>query len=187
MFKRVTAIVVMAAAIYAAYSVGRSSHPPVKAQETSAMQRPTQGYDVHVSAPHLVNGKAMGPFHHYCKVMSPEPKIVCLIYDDTNPNSMLSQVEWIWAKKLTRPNVPLAKWNKIWHDHAVEIGGGRVKVHDMPDEEAKKVAALVSTTDGLIYTFPVDSHGIPTGAITLAQAVGHKPVKAEEYKNYEKK
>lgn len=143
---------------------------------------PAMGYDVHVSAPHLVNGKAMGPFHHYCKVMSSEPKIVCLIYDDTKPDSMLTQLEWIWAKKITRPNVPLAEWNKLWHDHAVEIAGGRVKVLDMPDDKAKGVADLVATTDGLIYTFPMNDKGIPTGKITLAQAVGHKPMTAAEYK-----
>lgn len=162
---------------------------PVRAQAPAAAPLPTpaQGYDVHVSAPHLVNGKSMGPFHHYCKVMSDDPKIVCLIYDETDPKSMLTQVEWIWAKKLTRPNVPLAKWNKLWHDHAIEIAGGRVKVHDMPDDKAKEVADLVSTTDGLIYTFPVDANGIPTGAITLAQAVGHKPMTAAEYKSFDKK
>jgi hypothetical protein len=155
-------------------------------QTSAPMLTPAMGYNVHVTAPHMVNGKAMGPFHHYCKTMSEEPKIVCLIYDDSNPNSMLTQVEWIWAKKITRPTVPLATWNKLWHDHAVEIAGGRVKVHDMPDEKAKEVADLVSTTDGLIYTFPMDAKGIPTGKITLAQAVGHKAMTMAEYKNFEK-
>jgi hypothetical protein len=172
-----------------AMDVVKAQQPAVQqpAAGTSAMKTPAMGYDVHVSAPHVVNGKVMGPFHHYCKVMSSEPKIVCLIYDDTNPDSMLTQVEWIWAKKLTRPNVPLATWNKLWHDHAVEIAGGRVKVLDLPEDKAKEVADLVSTTDGLIYTFPMDANGIPTGKITLAQAVGHKPMSAEQYKNWEKK
>jgi hypothetical protein len=156
-------------------------------QAANKMTTPAMGYDVHVTAPHLVNGKAMGPFHHYCKTMSEEPKIVCLIYDDANPNSMLTQVEWIWAKKITRPNVPLAAWNKLWHDHAIEIAGGRVKVLDLPEDKAKEVADLVSTTDGLIYTFPMDGKGIPTGKITLAQAVGHKPMTEAEYRNFEKK
>jgi len=163
----------------------------VRAQDqphaANTMTTPAMGYDVHVTAPHMVNGKAMGPFHHYCKTMSQEPKIVCLIYDDSNPNSMLTQVEWIWAKKVTRPNVPLATWNKLWHDHAVEIAGGRVKVLDLPEDKAKEVAELVSTTDGLIYTFPMDAKGIPTGKITLAQAVGHKSMTEAEYRSFEKK
>lgn len=153
----------------------------VRAQE-AAQQTPADGYTVHVSAPHVVNGKVMGPFHHYCKVMSSDPKIVCQIYDDTDPNSMMTQVEWIWAKKLTRPNVALGTWNKNWHDHAVEIATGRVQVHDMPPDKAKEVADLVATTDGLIYSFTMDKNGIPTGAITIPQAVGHKPLTAAEYK-----
>ena len=48
---------------------------------------PADGYTVHVSAPHVVNGKVMGPFHHYCKVMSPDPVIVCQIYDSTDANA----------------------------------------------------------------------------------------------------
>ena len=62
---------------------------------------------------------------YYCKVMAPDPQIVCLIYESTDPNARLAQVEWIYAKKLTRPAVSLKDWNKNWHDHAVEIAGGR--------------------------------------------------------------
>lgn len=31
---------------------------------------PADGHDIHVTAPHLLNGKVMGPYHHYCKVVS---------------------------------------------------------------------------------------------------------------------
>src|SRR5437764_12717991 len=86
---------------------------------------PGDGYNIHVTAPHLVNGKVMGPYHHYCKVVAPDPQIVCLIFDNTDPNAMLTQVEYIMAKSLTRPSVSLKDWNKLWHDHAVEIAGGR--------------------------------------------------------------
>jgi hypothetical protein len=47
--------------------------------------RPADGYTIHVTAPHVVNGKVMGPYHHYCKVVSPEPVIECLIYESTEP------------------------------------------------------------------------------------------------------
>jgi Protein of unknown function (DUF1264) len=144
---------------------------------------PAEGYTVHVSAPHVVNGKVMGPFHHYCKVMNNDPKIVCLIYDSTDPNAMLMQVEWIWAKKLIRPSVPISVWNKNWHDHTVEIATGRVQVHDLPPDKAKEVSDLVSTTDGLIYNFEMEN-GIPTGKMTIAQSVGHKPVTPAEYKKF---
>lgn len=34
---------------------------------------PAAGHTIHVTAPHVVDGKVMGPYHHYCKVLSPEP------------------------------------------------------------------------------------------------------------------
>ena len=156
-----------------------------QAAET-APASPSHGYDVHVLAPHLVDGKQMGPYHHYCKSYTNDPVIVCLIYESTDPNAMLSQVEWIWAKKLIRNHVDLKTWNKNWHDHAIEIAGGRVKVLDLPEDKAKEVADLVSTTDGLIYNFYFDQ-GIPNGKMSIAQAVGHKPMNMEEWKNFEKK
>jgi len=36
----------------------------------SVNKTPADGYTVHVTAKHLVNGHEMGPFHHYCKVMT---------------------------------------------------------------------------------------------------------------------
>jgi len=96
---------------------------------------------------------------------------------------MLSQIEWIWAKKLTRPAVPRKAWNKNWHDHTVEIAGGRVQVLDLPPDQAKGVADLVSTTDGLIYHFHWDKD-LPNGKMSIAQAVGHKPMTAAEHKKY---
>jgi hypothetical protein len=156
-----------------------------RAQENAhspAPPSPADGYNVHVLAPHLVEGKVMGPYHHYCKVVAPDPQIVCLIYESTAPNAMLSQVEWIFAKKITRAHVPLDAWNKNWHDHAVEIAGGRVQVLDLPPDKAKEVADLVATTDGLIYHFSFDG-AVPSGKMSIAQAVGHKPLSAAEFKD----
>ncbi|HEV8524522.1 MAG TPA: DUF1264 domain-containing protein [Terriglobales bacterium] len=158
----------------------------VPANQTPAGASPAEGYNVHVLAPHLVDGKEMGPYHHYCKVYAPDPQIVCLIYESTDPNAMLAQIEWIYAKKLTRKQVPLKTWNKNWHDHAVEIAGGRVKVLDLPDDKAKEVADLVATTDGMIYHFYFNS-ALPNGKMSIAQAVGHKPLTAEQFKNYQMK
>lgn len=151
------------------------------AAATETAKTPADDYTVHVSAPHLVNGKVMGPFHHWCKVHSPAPVIVCQIYDDTNPNSMMTQVEFILAKKITRNNVSLATWNKLWHDHAVEIATGRVQVHDLPPDNAKQVADLVATTDGIIFAFDMKDK-VPLGTVTMAQAVGHRPMSAAEWK-----
>jgi Protein of unknown function (DUF1264) len=158
---------------------------PAQSQEASSAAKmpttPAEGYNVHVLAPHLVDGKQMGPYHHYCKVMAPDPQIVCLIYESTDPNARLAQVEWIYAKKLTRPSVSLKDWNKNWHDHAVEIAGGRVQVLDLPPDKAKEVADTVATTDGMIYHFYFDGT-LPNGKTSIAQAVGHKPLTEAEYR-----
>jgi Protein of unknown function (DUF1264) len=156
--------------------------PKTKANDAGTKQSatPADGYTVHVTAPHLVDGHIMGPYHHYCKVLAPDPQIVCLIYDSDDPNAMLTQIEFIMAKKLTRTGVGLADWNRLWHDHAVEIATGRVKVLDLPPDTAKEVADLVATTDGIIYNFQFNGK-LPNGKVTMAQAVGHKPLTAAEF------
>jgi len=69
----------------------------------------------------------MGPYHHYCKVLSPEPIIECLCYRASDPGARLEQVEYILAKSITRTGaVSLSDWNKNWHDHKQEIATGRV-------------------------------------------------------------
>jgi len=99
-----------------------------------------------------------------------------------DPKGVMSQVEFIWAKKLTRPDVALPQWNDLWHDHAVEIATGRVQVLDLPPDKAKEVADLVAATDGIIYTFEFDKNGMPTGNAIHAQAVGHAPLSAADYR-----
>jgi hypothetical protein len=171
------------------FAIGLSMHAQHSHDQASASAGglpPSHGYDIHVIAPHKVDGKEMGPYHHYCKVIGEGPQIQCLIYDSTDANAPLTQVEWIYAKKMTRTSVPRSKWNKNWHDHQIEISGGRVKVLDMPDDKAKEVADIVSTTDGMIYHFYYDGK-IPNGKMSIAQAVGHKPMTEAEFKNYEKK
>ncbi len=89
---------------------------------------PADGHTIHVTAPHVVAGKVMGPYHHYCKVLSPEPVIECLCYESDAPGARLQQVEYIIAKSITRTGaVSLANWNKNWHDHTQEIATGRVR------------------------------------------------------------
>jgi len=136
--------------------------------------KPTDGYTVHVLAPHVVNGQVMGPFHHYCKVISPEPIIQCQIYNSTDPNAPLTQIEYIVAKSVTRSGIlSLAQWNRDWHDHKQEIATGRVQVLDASPEDAAKIAEIVSHTDGLIFDLWPHGSKIPTGESSVAQSVGH--------------
>src|SRR4029077_9779115 len=80
---------------------------PTGAPADEKKASPAEGYTVHVLAPHMVDGKRMGPYHHYCKVLTPDPVIECLIYESTEPGARLSQVEFIVAKKITRNQVSL--------------------------------------------------------------------------------
>jgi hypothetical protein len=142
---------------------------------------PADGFTIHVSAPHMIQGHAMGPVHHYCKPISPEPVIQCLLYDTADPNAPLTGVEYIVAKKITRSVVTLGTWNQNFHDHTQEIATGRVKVLDVPPAEAKKVADLVSTTDGIIFHLWPMGDRIPTGSVEIGQSVGHRPLSAADY------
>jgi hypothetical protein len=152
--------------------------------QTGTPKTPADGHAIHVVAPHVVNGKVMGPFHHCCKVVSPEPVIECLIYKSTDPGARLEEIEYIIAKSITRNgSVTLADWNKYWHDHKQEIETGRVQVLDLPPDEAKKVADLVSTTDGIIFHLWSDDQEIPSGRVVIPQSVGHVNLTESELKN----
>lgn len=146
-----------------------------------ARPTPADGFTIHVTAPHMISGHAMGPVHHYCKVISPEPMIQCLLMDTADPDAPLTGIEYIISKKVTRPLVSLGTWNANFHDHKDEIATGRVQVLDMPPEEAKKVADLVATTDGIIFHLWPSGDQIPTGSVEIGQAVGHRPLSREEY------
>jgi uncharacterized protein DUF1264 len=142
---------------------------------------PADGHDIHVLAPHKIDGKVMGPYHHYCKAVSSDV-LECLIYESTEPNALLKQVEYFVAKTTSRSNISLENWNKYYHDHAVEIATGRVQVLDRSPEEAKKIAEAASHTDGIIFHlwWPDDAKA-PDGTVKHPQSVGHKELTAQEY------
>ena len=154
------------------------------AAQTATPKTPADGHTIHVVAPHVINGKVMGPFHHYCKVLSPEPVIECLLYESTDPGARLEGVEYILAKSITRNGpVTLADWNKYWHDHKQELATRRLQVLDLPPDEAKKVAQLISTTDGIIFHLWGDGQEVPSGRLATAQSVGHVNLTESELKN----
>ena len=153
----------------------------LRAQEAPAAASPADGFTVHVTAPHVVNGEVMGPFHHYCKPISPEPVIQCILFETTDAAAPMVEVEYIVAKSVTRDIIGREDWNEAWHDHAVEIASGRVQIHDMPEEEATKLAELVATTDGLIFHLWPHGSRIPTGESSIAQSVSHVELSDEEW------
>lgn len=154
---------------------------PVSGQQ--AKPSPADGHTVHVTAPHVVDGKVMGPYHHYCKVLAPDPVIECFCYESDEPGARLHQVEYIIAKSITRTGaITLQDWNKNWHDHKQEIATGRVQVHDLPPDKAKEVADLVSTTDGIIFHLWGHDEKVPSGKVVVAQSVGHVNLSDADFK-----
>lgn len=154
---------------------------PVLAQAADPAPTPADGYTVHVTAPHLHQGQETAPVHHWCKTHSPEPIIVCLLTDTDDPGSHLHGVEYIVAKSLTRPAITRGAWNSYFHDHEVEIAGGRVKVHGLSPEQTAEVVELVKTTDGIIFHLWPEGDVFPTGSVAIDQAVGHRPLTEAEY------
>ncbi|MEP6600617.1 MAG: DUF1264 domain-containing protein [Nitrospirota bacterium] len=138
---------------------------------------PADGYTIHVMAPHkMENGSVGGPFHHYCKGISPEI-LQCLLFQSTDPNALLVGVEYFVAKSVSRANVPLPDWNKFYHDHQVEIDTGRVQVLDVPEAKAKEIAAVAAKTDGIIFHLWPEGAKAPNGQVEHPQSLGHKPRK----------
>jgi uncharacterized protein DUF1264 len=177
-----TMLVLMSAPVVGQTPPSTATTPAMEAMPAMPAT-PADGHTVHVTAPHVVAGKVMGPYHHYCKVLSPEPVIECLCYLSSDPNARLEQVEYILAKSITRTGpVTLADWNRNWHDHKQEIATGRVQVLDMPPDKAKEVADLVSTTDGIIFHLWSHDAKVPSGRVMIAQSVGHVNLKGSEFK-----
>ncbi len=134
---------------------------------------PAEGYDIHVQAPHLMaDGQVGGPFHHYCKGISPEV-LQCLLFDSTDPKAKLVAIEYFIAKTVTRKEIPLIKWHRFFHDHKVEIATGRVQVLDQPPDKAKAIADAASKTDGIIFHLWHKDQVIPDGRVSFPQSVGH--------------
>ena len=175
--RRTTTITVMLLLVAATATIAFAR----PAGRTMTAPTPADGFAIHVTAPHMISGVEMGPVHHYCKPIAPDPIIQCLLYDTADPNAPLTGVEYIVAKRITRPLVTRGTWNANFHDHTLEIASGRVKVLDMSPEDAKKVADLVSTTDGIIFNLWPDGDRIPTGSVEIGQSVGHRFMTADEY------
>lgn len=148
----------------------------------SARPSPADGHTIHVVAPHMMNGKIMGPYHHYCKAVN-DSVIECLIYDTDKPDALLTQVEYFVAKDVTKKNVPLNVWNQFYHDHKIEIATGRVKVLDADEATTKKIVDIASKTDGIVFSLWPEGAKAPNGVVQHPQAVGHKALTKAEYED----
>ena len=71
----------------------------------TAMANPLEGYTIHVSAPHMMDGEVIGPFHHYCKPIN-DDIIQCVLFESTEPNARMTEVEYMVSKTLARKAIP---------------------------------------------------------------------------------
>lgn len=157
---------------------------PTWAQESA--RGPADGFDIHVTAPHIMGDHLIDPMHHFCKLISQEPVLIqCLMFaadagDD--PNARLLGIEYIVDKSLTREKVNLGVWNRDWHDHVPEIEAGLVGLPELSGEEARKIVDVVSGTDGIVFiTWPELEEMPSETAAGIAQALSHEIVTPEEH------
>jgi hypothetical protein len=153
----------------------KPSHPDASAMAGKKPATPAQGYTIHVIAPHkFEDGTIHGPYHHYCKPISADV-FQCLLFESTDANALLTDIEYFVAKPVARSAVSLDTWNKYYHDHEVEIATGRVQVLDVPEDKQKEIAAAAAKTDGIIFHLWPDGAKAPNGEVGHPQSVGHRP------------
>lgn len=139
----------------------------------NAGANPLEGYTIHVSAPHMMNGEVIGPFHHYCKPINADI-IQCILFESTDANARMTEVEYMVSKKLARKVIPKWAHQQNWHDHKEEIETGRVAIHTPSDpKEQAKLAEYVGNTDGIIFHLWPEGAPIPDGSVMIAQSIGH--------------
>lgn len=153
-------------------------------QPETAPATPGQGFDLHITAPHIMGDRLVDPMHHYCKGISDAPVLQCLMFESDEPGARLVGVEYVIAKSITRPEVPLGDWNRNWHDHAVEIEAGVVGLPDLEGQAAADVAALAATTDGIVFMTWPEAESVPDEDVEIAQAISHEIMTPEEYAAY---
>jgi len=138
-----------------------------------APPNPLKGYTIHVTAPHVMDGEVIGPFHHYCKPINADI-IQCVLFESTDENARMTEIEYMISKKLARSVIPEWSHMQNWHDHKQEIETGRVAILNPTDPKAQQdLANYVSDTDGIIFHLWPKGAPIPDGSVMIAQSVGH--------------
>lgn len=139
----------------------------------NAGANPLEGYKIHVTAPHMMDGEVIGPFHHYCKPINADI-IQCILFESTDANARMTEVEYMVSKKLARSVIPEWSHKQNWHDHQQEIETGRVAIHTPSDpKEQAKLAEYVGKTDGIIFHLWPKGAPFPDGSVMIAQSIGH--------------
>ena len=93
-------------------ALAQDNAPAPAAPAAEKKPGPADGFNIHVMAPHkFEDGTVHGPYHHYCKGISPEI-LQCLLFESTDPNARLTDVEYFVSKTVSRTQVPLRTWTR---------------------------------------------------------------------------
>lgn len=127
----------------------------------AARVKPSDGWNLHITAKMHFPGKPEMIAHHYCKPTS-GGLTECLLFDSDRPDARVVGVETIVGAPTYAKFTDAEK--AMWHYHKTEIPLVDAKLPDLSAEEAAKVVASIATTYGKIYLlYDPAVQTLPTG------------------------
>lgn len=120
------------------------------------VNKPAEGFTLHIDAEKHFPGDEKMIAHHYCKQVA-GGWFECQLYNSDAKDALLVGVEMV---------VPTELWKgfdsgeqAMWHYHKDEIPKVNAKLPDLPTDEASKVVKTLEETYGKIYLFWDPSQG----------------------------
>ncbi len=115
---------------------------------SSVVDKPHQGFTLHIDAEKHFPGDDKRVAHHYCKQVK-GGMVECQLYDSDDKDAGLVGVETVVPTDVWKGFD--AKEQSLWHYHREEIPKVNAKLPDLSPEEAAKVVETLNETYGKIY------------------------------------
>ncbi len=123
--------------------------------------KPSDGWNLHITAKMHFPGKPQMLAHHFCKPVA-GGLTECQLYDSGAPDARLVGVEVIVGPE-TYAKFSAAE-KALWHYHKTEIPLVAATLLDMTPEEAAKTVKAIEDTYGKIYlVWDPTTQTLPTG------------------------
>ncbi len=127
--------------------------------------KPSDGWNLHITAKMHFPGKPEVLAHHFCKPVA-GGLTECQLYDSGAPDARLVGVEVIVGPDTYAKFSPAEKAR--WHYHKTEIPLVAATLLDMTAEEAAKTVKAIEDTYGKIYLiWDPTAQALPTGQPTI--------------------
>jgi hypothetical protein len=126
----------------------------------SKIDRPSDGYGLHIDAKRHITDLPNWVVHHYCKSLK-DGVIQCLLFESDDPDAHLIGVETVIDAKAYAALSPDEQ--QKWHYHKVEIPLVDAKLPDLKPEEAAKVVQALQETYGKVVIFWEPGQSAPIG------------------------